>query len=211
MKESVRYRLWELRTAWIACILLPLPAMLFWHSHDGRSVALWCFCLGCFVLVASTFRRCFNSVPPRCSWQDCVFTAALALSAAWALFSLLWLALVDRHDFVALFIAFQILIPALCVVPCVTLITRKVFSAVVLSAFLLGCMKFVAGIVVNLVYGWGDSHQDGTPASHELPWTNPNLMLSAFWIAAATLSISLYFLGARRFKTEPCRSGQRLN
>ena len=135
-----------------------------------------------------------------------MFTAALALSVAWALFSLLWIALVDGHDFVALFIAFQILIPALCIVPYVTLITRKVFTAVVLSGFVLGCMKFVAGIVVNLVYGWGDSHQDGTPAR-----TNPNLMLSAFWIAAASLSSSLYFLGARRFKTELCGSGLRSN
>jgi hypothetical protein len=131
-----------------------------------------------------------------------MFAAGLTLSVSWAVFSLFWIALVDQYDFVALFIAIQILIPALSVVPYLTLITRNLFSAVVFSALLLGCMKFVAGIVVNLVYGWGDVHQDGTPRSHELPWTSPNLRLSAFWTAAAILSISLYFLGARKFKTE---------
>jgi hypothetical protein len=211
MKESIRYLLRELRPSWLACILLPLPSMLFWHSHAGRCVALWCFCLGCFVLVASTFRGCFNSASPICSWRVRMFAAALALSVAWALFSVIWIALVDGHDFVAAFIAFQILIPALCVVPYLTLTTRNLFNAVVLSAFLLGCMKFMAGIVVNLVYGWGNVHQDGTPRSHELPWTSPNLMLSAFWIAASILSISFYFLGARRFKTELFGSVQRSN
>lgn len=202
MKEPVRYQLKDLRPAWLICILLPLPSMLFWHSHDGRCVALGCFCLGCFVLVASTFRRCFNSDPPICLWRDRILAAGLALAIAWAMFSLLWIAFVDRHDFVALFIAFQILIPALCIVPCLMLSTRQMFAGIVLSLFLLGCMKLLAGIVVNLVYGWGDVHQDGTPRSHELPWTNPNLMLSAFWIATAILSISLFFLGARRFKVE---------
>jgi hypothetical protein len=211
MKESVRHQLRELRPAWLACILLPLPSMLFWHSHAGRCVALWSFCLGCFVLVASTFRQCFNSVSLICLWRDRMFGAGLALAIAWAVFSLFWIALVDQHDYVALFIAFQILIPALCVVPYLALITRNLFTAVVFSAFLLGCMKFVAGIVVNLVYGWGDVHQDGTPRSHELPWTSPNLMLSAFWTATAILSISIYFLGARRFKTEFSGRGQRLN
>jgi hypothetical protein len=200
MKESVRYQLRQLRPAWLLCILLPFPSMLFWHSHEGHCAALFCFCLGCFVLVASAFRRLFTPVSPICSCRDRILAAGLALSVSWALFSLLWIALVDRHDFVALFIAFQTLIPAMCIVPFLMLITRKMFSGVVLSLFLLGCAKFMAGIVVNLVYGWGDVHQDGTPASHELPWTSPNLMLSAFWTSAAILSLSLYIIGARRFK-----------
>ena len=118
---------------------------------------------------------------------------AVALSLAWVAFSLLWIALVDSHDFVALFIGFQILIPSFCIVPYLTLITRKPFAAVMFSAFLLGCMKGIAGIVVNLVYGWRNGH-------HEMPWTAPNLMLSTFWVAAAILCVSCYFLGARQFR-----------
>jgi len=82
-----------------------------------------------------------------------------------------------------------------CIVPYLTLLTRKPFAAVVFSAFLLGCMKGVAGVVVNLVYGWGDGH-------HEIPWTAPNLMLSTFWVAASVLSVSFYLLGVRKFRTE---------
>jgi hypothetical protein len=195
MKESVHDQLRELRTAWLVSILLPLPAMLFWHSHDGRFAALCCFCIGCFNLVARAFRNCGRSEHPARSWRDRMLAAGVALSLAWAVFSLLWVALVDRHDYVALFIAFQILIPSLCIVPYMMLITRQVLAAVVFSAFVLGSMKLLAGVIVNLVYGWGDGH-------HELPWTNPNLMLSAFWVAAVILSISLCFLGVRRFKFE---------
>ena len=114
---------------------------------------------------------------------------------AWVAFSLLWIVLVDPHDFVALFIGFQILIPSFCVVPYVTLITGKPFAAVVFSAFLLGCMKGVAGVMVNLVYGWGNGH-------HEIPWTAPNLMLAVFWVASAILCISCYVLGATRFRLQ---------
>jgi len=46
----------------------------------------------------------------------------------------------------------------------------------------------IAGIVVNLRYGWNYTH-------HELPWTNPNLMLCAFWVATTILSVSLFFPG----------------
>ncbi len=118
-----------------------------------------------------------------------------ALLLAWAVFSLLWLAIVDAHDFVGIFIGFQILIPSMCVVPLLMLTTRKRFAAVVLSAFLLGLMKMFAGIVVNLHYGWADGH-------HEIPWTEPNLMLSAFWSAATGLCITCYCLGARKFQAE---------
>jgi hypothetical protein len=120
---------------------------------------------------------------------------AAALSLGWAAFSLLWIAAVDPHDFVALFVGFQILIPSFCIVPYLTLTTRKPFAAVVFSAFLLGCMKGVAPAVVNLVYGWGNGH-------HEIPWTAPNLMLSTFWIAAVILCIACYLLAAKKFRIQ---------
>jgi hypothetical protein len=63
------------------------------------------------------------------------------------------------------------------------------------SAFLVGCMKMIAGIVVNLRYGWNYDH-------HELPWTDPNLMLSAFWVATAILSVLFLFLGANEYRAK---------
>jgi hypothetical protein len=125
-------------------------------------------------------------------WLDKKRVLTIALALAWAALSLLWIVLVDRHDWVALFVAVQILIPSLCIVPYLTLITRKPFAAVVFSAFLLGCTKGIAGIVVCLVYGWRNGH-------HEMPWAAPNLMLSTFWTAAVILCFSCYLLGAKAF------------
>jgi hypothetical protein len=105
-----------------------------------------------------------------------------------------WLARQGR-DFVTPFIAFQAIIPSFCIVPYVTLLTRKAAAAVILSAFLVGCMKMVAGIVVNLRDGW-------YYGNHELPWTNPNLMLWAFWVATAILSLLLLFLGLNKYRAE---------
>jgi hypothetical protein len=129
-----------------------------------------------------------------------MLAVGVALLSSWIVFSLLWLTLADPHDFVTSFIAFQAIIPSFCIVPYVTLITRKPAYAVILSAFLVGCMKMVAGIVVNLVHGWNYGH-------HELPWTDPNLMLWAFWIATAILSASFYFLGANQYRAQFARAG----
>ena len=169
--------------------------MVFWRSQDGRSAALLCFCAGCFGLVAYSFRRLTLADQALHQWAPALAVVGVALSLAWFAFSLLWIALVDPHDFVALFIGLQILIPSFCIVPYLTLVTRKPFAAVVFSAFLLGCMKGVAGVVVNLVYGWRNGH-------HEIPWTAPNLMLSTFWIAAASLCILCYLSGARKFRIQ---------
>jgi hypothetical protein len=117
------------------------------------------------------------------------------LISASIVFSLLWLTLADAHDLVTPFIAFQSLIPSFCIVPYLSLVAGKPAAAVILSAFLVGCMKMVAGIVVNLVYGWNYGH-------HELPWTDPNLMLWSFWVATAILSVSLFFLGANKYRAQ---------
>jgi hypothetical protein len=124
------------------------------------------------------------------TWSDKMRPLAVALFSAWAVFSALWFILVDSHDWVAMFVGLQILVPSLCVVPFLTLITGKRFAAVVFSAFLVGCAKLLAGIIVSLVYGWSGSLHDTS-----LPWFAPNLMLSAFWINAVILCASCFFLG----------------
>jgi hypothetical protein len=192
MKESVRYQLRELRSTLLACIIVPLPAMLFWHSHFGRCVALWCFCATCFYLAATCFRSPIGPDAP--AWSDKMLALALALFLAWAGFSVLWLVLVDRHDWVALFIGLQILIPSFCVVPYLSLITGWPFAAVVFSAILVGCAKGIAGAIVCLVYGWSGPRHDTS-----FPWTAPNLMLSTFWVNAVILCACCYRLGARAF------------
>jgi hypothetical protein len=145
-------------------------------------------------LVASRFRLTVLSEQPPL-WHVKMVAVGVALVSSALVFSLLWLGLADRRDFVTPFIAFQAVIPSFCVVPYVTLATRKPASAVILSGFLVGCMKMGAGIVVNLRYGWNYGH-------HELPWTEPNLMLSAFWVNTAILSVLFLFLGANKYRAQ---------
>jgi hypothetical protein len=60
-------------------------------------------------------------------------------------------------------------------------------------------MKLIGGLVVVLVYGWhADRH---VPPYTDMPWTHPNLLVWLFWINTGALSLSLYFLGARRFQS----------
>src|SRR5262249_6789010 len=111
-------------------------------------------------LVASRFRPKVISQQAPHAWHVKMLAVGGALVSSSIVFSLLWLGLADTQDFVTPFIAFQAIIPSFCIVPYVTLLTRKPGAAVILSAFLVGCMKMVAGIVVNLRYGWNYGHHE---------------------------------------------------
>jgi hypothetical protein len=93
-------------------------------------------------------------------------------------------------------LAFLILLPSLCLVPYLTLLTRKPFAAVVFTLFLVGCMKLVGGIVIRIVYG-PNSDKGGHMT---MPFTDPNLLVWVFWVTTAALSVTLYALGYRRFQ-----------
>jgi hypothetical protein len=189
--------------AWLGCTLLPLPAIIFWRSNYGRTMALCVFFIGCASLVAYTFRKATGQEitrdleHPKQIWQNWMRTLSLALIAAAAIFSLLLSVLSDARDLIAVALAFLILIPSLCVVPYFTLLTRKPFAAVVFTLCAVFCMKLLGCVVVVLVYGWhADAHD---PPYTDMPWTNPNLLVWLFWLFTAILSWSLYFLGKKRF------------
>jgi hypothetical protein len=202
MKDSLSRELRYLFPAWLGCVLLPLPAIVFWVSDDGRSLALFLFSVGCASLVAYAFRRDFNHrIPvdpehPARTWHKRMKATGVALFAAFVAFSLLCLTLNNAQDFVAVFLAFLVLIPSLCVVPFLTLVTRRPVAAVVFALFIVFCMKLLGGIVVVLVYGWSADRHGYT----DMPWTHPNLLVWLFWLNTGVLSLSLYLLGARRFQ-----------
>ena len=204
MKDSLSRELRYLFPAWFGCVLLPLPAIVFWRSEDGRSMALFLFSVGCASLVAYAFRRDINHQAqeypeaPEQTWRKRMMTTGVALLAAFVAFSALCLTLNDAQDFVAVFLAFLILIPALCVVPFLTLVTGRPFAAVVFTLMSVFGMKLIGAIVVVLVYGWhADRH---VPPYTDMPWTHPNMLVWLFWINTGVLSLSLYLLGARKFQ-----------
>lgn len=205
MKDVVRAELRSLVPAWFVCILLPLPAILFWKAEDGRSLALGCFFIGCTAVAAFSFWRELSlpgaaptlDKPARIqpAWRVKMLALALALFAAFVAFSASLLSLNDSQDFAAVLVALTALVPSLCVVPYLTLLTRKPFAAVVFALFLVACMKLLAGLVVRLAYGPYSVEEGHTT----MPWTDPNLMVWAFWTATAVLSVGLYALGRRKF------------
>src|SRR5581483_1923138 len=133
MRKSLR----QLLPAWFGSILLPLPALVFWHSEDGRRAALGLFFIGCAGMVAFAFRIGCNSranvepEPLRLVWRERIMTIGAGLFLAFLAFSVLWLTLTDTRDFLGIFLTFLLLIPSLCVLPYFTLLTGRPIVAVV--------------------------------------------------------------------------------
>ena len=99
------------------------------------------------------------------------------------------------RDFVTPMLALMTLIPSLCIVPHLVLVTRKPFAAIVFTALLVGCMKFLGATVIVLIYGWDASEQ----GRMGMPWNHPDLLVWLFWSFSAALSLTFYLFGARRF------------
>ena len=167
-------------------------------------MAIWLFFVGCTSLVAHAFRHDANPRPTAeperklQDWRKRMTAVGIALLSAFVTFSLLCLTLNDPHDFVAVFLAFSLLIPSFCVVPFLVLLTRKRYAAVVFTLSLVGLMKMLGCVVVVLVYGW---YAD-TLGYTQMPWMHPNLLVWLFWFNNGVLAVSCYILGRRRFLYE---------
>ncbi len=211
MNKSLQHELWYLFPAWIICVLLPLPLLLFRHLSAGRSYALMCFSLGCAILVAYSFRRDIKlpnnspalDMPKPQTWRERMGSLGLALFAASAAFSVFSLAFGGSQDFVSPMLAFLVLVPALGVVPYMVLVTRKSLAGVIFSMVLVGSLKTPIGAMI--VHTFFPSHfeqsidTDGSLIM-PTPWIHPNLLVCFFYTSVATLSFVFYCLGARRFR-----------
>jgi hypothetical protein len=211
MNKSLQRELRYLFPAWIICVLLPLPLMLFRHLPAGRSYALMCFSFGCAVLVAHSFRRDIKlpksspapDAPKPQTWRDRILPLGLALCAASLTFSIFSLAVGDARDFATPMLAFLVLVPALGVVPYMVLVTRKPLAGVIFSMILVGSLKTPIGAMI--VHTFFPSHfEQSIDADGSLimptPWIHPNLLVWFFYTAVAAFSFLFYFLGKRRFR-----------
>ncbi len=207
MIGSPRALLRSLWPAWLCWLLLPLPAVLFWRSHDGRFIALCCFFVSCTSLAVCAFQKDISPsailrstgdrATPVEAWRGRIVSIGLILLLLWLVFSLFCLSFNDTRDIVAPALALLSIIPSLCIAPYMTLATRKPFAAVVLTLFSVACMKFVAGSVTVLVYGWHATEFGHTT----LTWAHPNLIVCSLLVATTMLSTTFYILGKRRFCT----------
>jgi hypothetical protein len=201
VKAELKQELLYLAPASSVCVLLPLPVIFFWPTADGRRVAIWLFLVSCCSLVAFAFRRELMSASlerqerTSLGWHIKMAAISSVVFAVFICFSLLSLLLNSSSDFVAVFLAFLALIPSLCVVPYLTLLTCNPFAAVIFSLALLGSMKLLGCVVVVFIYGW---HADALGYT-QTPWMHPNLLVWLIWFNTGVLSLACYFLGKRRY------------
>jgi hypothetical protein len=197
--DALRAELRSLLPAWLVSVILPLPAILFWHSSDGRSLALACLFVGCASMAAYSFGKELSTsgTAPlsRPGWGVKMVVLAVAVVAAVVLVSALLVSLNNPRDYESLLVALLIPVPSLGMVPCLTLSTRKPYAAVVFTLFLVGCMKLVGGAVVWVVYGPNSVAEGHT----RMPWTDPNLLVWVFLISTGVLSGVFYALGHRQY------------
>jgi hypothetical protein len=188
---------------WAWAVILPLPLLLFWRSDVGPGYALCLYFIGCANVVARAFRRgpelepADFDVPPKQIWHGRLRNLLKPLLLAFVVFSLISFA-TSPHDPSEIILALLILVPSLCLVPHMTMVTGQAFAGVVLSVFLVFCMKLLGCIVVVLVYGWSASDRDYTTT----PWMAPNLLVCLFCLNCSVLCAVLYMLGRRRFEAK---------
>jgi hypothetical protein len=210
MKDSLSHEFRYLVPAWLGSVLLPWPALLLWRSDDGLRVALGLFFVGSASLVAYSFGRDASATPdgesghPRRMWRTRMVAVTAALLADWAAFSAVHLGLNDRNDLASVLLALSALVPACCIVPYLTQLTRKPFAAVVFTVFLVACMKLLGCVVVVLVHGWDASERGHTT----MPWGRPNLLVWLFWVNTGVLSLGCYCLGVGRFCERTTSAGE---
>jgi hypothetical protein len=125
-------------------------------------------------------------------------------AAAWAVLCSVHLALNDRPDLVFVLLALSALVPSCCVVPYLTLVTRKPFAAVGFAVFLVGGMKLLGCAVVVLIRGW-DAGEHGHLT---MPWTRPNLLVWLFWLNSGVLSLGCYCSGVRKCRARVGDAGE---
>jgi hypothetical protein len=200
MKKSFSDGALYLLPAWLFCVLLPVPAIMLWHSDDGVPWRFGCFFIGSATLVASAFQSDLNSTVSEqkglaSNWSDRMTAVSVALLLAVGVFSLLC-ATMNELDMMAVLKAFYIALMSFCIVPYLTLVHRKPFIAVVFALALVFCMKLLGCVLVVLVYGWNASDLGYTAT----PWRHPNLLVWLFLLNTTVLSVSFYYAGKRKFR-----------
>jgi hypothetical protein len=197
MSELNRFQARELLPAWLVCVMAPAPAILV--AKSGAAGVMYFF-VACASLVAYAFRReageafCTDRAAP-VPWRGNLVRSAMALFAAWLVFALLSATLRSPHAFVASLLGLLLIVPCLCIVPYMVLITRQPFAAVVFSLTLVVLVKLAGCIIVVASYGWDADDYGHT----SMPWLRPNLLVWSFWIGTSVLSAACLFLGDRRW------------
>jgi hypothetical protein len=171
----------------------------FWHEGSGRDIAYAYLFLGCAILAAERFGRADGQGSPGGVplWRAKVTALGLAMAAAASVFTAFVWAMVGQPDALVPLFAALAVVPALCCVPFLAVVTGQPYAAVLFTALLLAAVKLAGCVVAVFVYGW-NAQAEGHLT---LPWERPNLLVWLCLAGAMALSAVLYPLGRRAFLT----------
>jgi hypothetical protein len=200
---TVREELRSLLPALAVALLLPVPLLNFVDDGSGRAFAFAYLFLGCVLLAAECFRPAAGPRGPgrggtptdrRTAWTAKMGALAVAMGVAALTFTACHWAISGRPDRGVLVLAFVAAVPALGMVPCLTLLAGNPYAAVVLAALLLGAVKLAGCAVVRVAYGPA-AQAEGRMA---MSWAEPNLLVWLCLAGGLLCSAALGVLGFRR-------------
>jgi hypothetical protein len=182
---------------WSFGLLLPFPILMSnGHSGDADIATLY-LALGAAWVAAEAFRP--GQAPATLAeWRTRIFALGLFLVISAALFVLLGTLAGVRSNIPLPLLAIFGVVPAIGIVPWLTLRLRQPYAAIVLGGFIVGAIKIAACVVARIVYG-PDYIAEGYVSAD---WRTAKLMISLLW-AGTILTSFLALLACRKlFKSQ---------
>lgn len=111
-------------------VLLPVPVATFWHEGSGRDFAYAYLFLGCAILAAERFGRtaCLRSLRGVPMWRAKVMALGVAIVAAAGVFTAFAWAMIGQADALVPILAALTIVPALCCVPFLLIVTGRPYG-----------------------------------------------------------------------------------
>jgi hypothetical protein len=179
---------------WAVAALLPLPALLADDPATNADAACVYLGVACAWLSGEILRA--GDIPAtRQLWLTKILATSLAVGANVALFILLGVSAGVQSNIPLPLLAILSAIPAIGLIPWLTLRIKNRYAALLAAALLVLACKLAGCIVARLVYGphfMQQGYVDGD-------WRNAKLMISLFWSLTTGISLALLLAGTLAF------------
>jgi len=171
-------------TIWLASALLPLPVLI--TVNPGHNNEISCLYLGlASAWLAIHVMTSRGSPRSRGELGSRLGRLYAALAANLALFILLALAAGVESGFPFPLMAALSVVPAMGLVPCLTLRISNPLSLIILAAIIEFSAKLAGCVLARFVYG-PNFNLEGRIADD---WSTARLMISTFWILGSSISL----------------------
>jgi hypothetical protein len=191
----MRNELRELLPVWAVAVLLPVPMTTFWLEGSGRAFAYAYLFLGMAIVTAESFGRSLRAGEQHQSWRAKLGALVIAATGAVGAFSTFAWAITGVVDATVIVLAVLAVLPAVCCVPYLTLLTRQPYTAVLFTVLLLALVKMLGCLVVLVGFG-SDAEARGELS---LPFEHPNFLVMFCIVGGLVCSTVLFGLGRRAF------------